>query len=73
MSFAYVDKLPMDKDYVRGKQIREMQRKQREVPREEDHPAGYSSMVPELAEHRVAFNKDVWLIENLLFRIATDI
>jgi hypothetical protein len=69
----YVDKLRMDKDYVRGKQIREMQRKWREGPRAEDDPPGYSSIVPELAEHRVGFGKyGVWLIENLLLRIAIE-
>jgi hypothetical protein len=69
----YVDKLPMDKDYVRGKMIMEMQRKRQEGSREEDDPPGYSSIVPELAEHRVGFDKyGVWLIRNLLLRIATE-
>jgi hypothetical protein len=69
----YVRKLPRDERYIRGKEIRQMQKKEQEGYKEEKYPPGYASPVLELAEYRVGFDKyGIWLIENLLLRIATE-
>ena len=74
----YVMSLPKTEEYVIGRQIKRQQSKIKEgTGQVDDITAGeanetrYRLVIPELAERRVGFDKyGVWLIQNLLLRVA---